>query len=416
MTGSTNGTPVDAVAAGGPAPAAAAAPATAAAVPARPRVEPKDVFGRSIRHFLEPIVPLLDDPTVSEILINGPDQVYFERAGILQPSDIRFADGALVLAAARNIADYVGRSIGEDRHSLDARLPDGSRVHVIVPPCSRQGVCVSIRKFRRAAFDLDKLVERGTLTAVAAEFLRLAVLLHRNTVISGGTGSGKTSLLNALSAAIPEQERIVVIEDTAELQLAQPHTVYLEAQPADSQGRGGVSVRDLFVDSLRMRPDRVVVGEVRRGEALDLVQAMLSGHTGALSTVHANTPRDAAIRLETLCLMSDVSLPVHVARTQVASAVHLVIQIARMPDGGRRLTAIAECLGLGPDGNYRFEDLFRFVGRGRDAEGRICGGLEPTGSRPTFAADIDALGYRDRVTLTADLFPLPGTMASGPQS
>jgi hypothetical protein len=189
MTGSTNGTPVDAVAAGGPAPAAAAALATAAAVPARPRVEPKDVFGRSIRHFLEPIVPLLDDPTVSEILINGPDQVYFERAGILQPSDIRFADGALVLAAARNIADYVGRSIGDDRHSLDARLPDGSRVHVIVPPCSRQGVCVSIRKFRRAAFDLDKLVERGTLTAAAAEFLRLAVLLHRNTVISGGTGS-----------------------------------------------------------------------------------------------------------------------------------------------------------------------------------------------------------------------------------
>lgn len=399
MTASANGTP---------------APAAAAAAPPRPRVEAKEVFGRSIRHFLAPVATLLDDPNVSEILINGPEQVYFERAGVLHPSDIRFADPSLVLAAARNIADYVGRDIGAGRHSLDARLPDGSRVHVIVPPCSRQGVCISIRKFRRSAFDLANLVDRGTLTPAAAEFLRLAVLLHRNAVISGGTGSGKTSLLNALSAAIPPQERIVVIEDTAELQLAQPHTVYLEAQPADTQGRGGVTVRDLFVDSLRMRPDRVVVGEVRRGEALDLVQAMLSGHTGALSTVHANTPRDAAIRLETLCLMSDVSLPVHVARTQVASAVHLVIQIARLPDGSRRVTAIAECLGLGPDGNYRFADLFRFVGQGRDAEGRIRGGLEATGGRPTFAADIDALGYRDQVSLTADLFPLSGGPAAEP--
>lgn len=215
-----------------------------------------------------------------------------------------------------------------------------------------------------------------------------------------------------LSAAIPEHERIVVIEDTAELQLAQPHTVSLEAQPADSHGRGGVSVRDLFVDSLRMRPDRVVVGEVRRGEALDLVQAMLSGHTGALSTVHANTPRDAANRLETLCLMSDVSIPAQVARIQVASAVHLVIQIARLPDGSRRIMEIAECLGLSPDGNYRFVELFRFVGEGRDAAGKIVGRLRPCGNRPSFAGDVDALGYRDRVQLTADLFPLPEAAAA----
>jgi len=388
------------------------APATLPAATPPPRVEAKEVYARSIRHFLAPVGPLLDDSSVSEILINGHRQIYFERSGVLYPSEIRFSDEATVFAAARNIADYVGREIGGDRHSLDARLPDGSRVHVIVPPCARQGVCISIRKFRRSAFDLEKLVEWGTLTPEAAEFLRLAVVLHRNTVISGGTGSGKTSLLNALSAAIPTQERIVVIEDTAELQLAQPHTVSLEAQPADPKGRGGVSIRDLFVDSLRMRPDRVVVGEVRRGEALDLVQAMLSGHTGALSTVHANTPRDAAIRLETLCLMSDVSLPAHVARIQVASAVHLVIQIARLPDGSRRIMEIAECLGLSTDGNYRFVELFRFVGEGRDAAGKIVGRLRPCGNRPSFAGDVDALGYRDRVQLTADLFPLPEAAAA----
>jgi pilus assembly protein CpaF len=372
-------------------------------------MNPQDVYQRSIRHFLHPVVGLLDDPTVSEILINGPSRVYFERKGRLEASDCRFQDDGFLMAVARNIAEYVGRTIGDGSHSMDARLPDGSRVHVIVPPSSRQGVCVSIRKFQKSSFDLARLVEWGSLSAEAAEFLRLSVLLHKNTVISGGTGTGKTSMLNALSTAIPEHERIIVIEDTSELQLSQPHTVYLEAQPPDVHGEGQVTIRDLFVDSLRMRPDRIVVGEVRRGEALDLIQSMISGHAGSLTTVHANTCRDAAIRLETLCLMSDVSLPVYVARTQVASAIHLVLQLTRLSDGSRRVTAIGQCHGLGADGQYVFEDLYRFSGGGRDESGRVRGELLPTGARPAFAAEIDALGYRDQVKLTSHLFAGEGS-------
>ncbi len=366
----------------------------------------KEVYSRSVRHFLHPILSLLDDPSVSEILINGPTQIYFERGGKLYLSEITFPDAGFVMAAARNIGEYVGRTIGNGQHSMDARLPDGSRVHVIVPPCSQRGVCISIRKFQKSKFDIDQLVVRQSITPEVAEFLKLAVLLHRNTVISGGTGTGKTSMLNALSSAIPESERIIVIEDTAELQLAQPHTVYLEAQPPDIHGNNAVTIRDLFVDSLRMRPDRIVVGEVRRGEALDLIQSMISGHAGSLTTVHANTPRDAAVRLETLSLMSDVSLPSSVARTQVASAIHLVIQLARMSDGSRRVTAISECRGLSAEGQYVFEDLYRFVGRGRNAEGAILGNLEPTGCTASFASDVDALGYRSNVSLTKGLFPV----------
>jgi pilus assembly protein CpaF len=367
-------------------------------------VNPNEIFERSIRHFLLPILPLLDDPSISEIMINGPSQIYFERAGKLHLSECRFPDAGFVIAAARNIGQFVGRTVGDGAHSMDARLPDGSRVHVIVPPSSRNGPCISIRRFQKSTFSLTKLVERGSLTAEAAEFLRIAVLLHRNIIISGGTGTGKTSMLNALSAAIPESERIVVIEDTAELQLAQPHTVYLEAQPPDVHGENGVTIRDLFVDSLRMRPDRIVVGEVRRGEALDLVQSMLSGHAGSLATVHANTPRDAAVRLETLSMMNDVGLPAHVARTQVSSAVQIVLQLARMSDGSRKVTAVSECRGLSPKKQYRFRDLYRFVGRGRDETGKILGELQPTEFRPSFAGEIDAFGYRDEVRLTAKMF------------
>jgi pilus assembly protein CpaF len=367
-------------------------------------IDYKQIYAETTRHFLAPIQGLLDDDSVTEVLINGHETVYCERAGKLERTDVSFSSPAALMAAARNIAEYVNRNIGGDDHSMDARLPDGSRVHVIVPPSARNGVCISIRKFKKATFDLGVLVQWGSLSEQAREFLGLVVLLHKNTVIAGGTGTGKTSLLNALSAEIPPTERIVVIEDSSELQLNQPHTVYLEAQPARPDGGGQVTIRDLFVDSLRMRPDRIVVGEVRRGEALDLIQSMISGHAGSLTTVHATTPRDAAIRLETLSLMSDVSLPVHVARMQVASAIDVVVNIVRLPDGSRKIRSISECLGLDREGEYMFEDLFRFQARGVDAEGRVQGALEWTGRTPTFAAEPHEMGYANRVQLTQPLF------------
>jgi pilus assembly protein CpaF len=365
---------------------------------------PIKIYQETTRHFLGPVRVLLDDPAVSEILINGPDNIYYEKAGRIHRSDLKFPDAASLMAAARNVAEFVNRRIDEDHHSMDARLPDGSRVHVIIPPSSRQGVCFSIRKFAKSTFKLPLLVERGSLTAEAAEFLELCVVLHKNTVISGGTGTGKTSMLNALSAAIPEYERIIVIEDSSELQLHQPHTVYLEAQPARPDGKGAVTIRDLFVDSLRMRPDRIVVGEVRRGEALDMIQSMLSGHAGALTTVHANTPRDALIRLETLCLMNEVSLPVFVARSQVASAIHVVIQIARFGDGSRRVQTISEVLELTKDANYVVQDLYCFQATGRGEDGKIQGSLIATGAKPRFSSEPFEMGYGDRVKKTAGLF------------
>ncbi|MCA9108598.1 MAG: CpaF family protein [Planctomycetaceae bacterium] len=353
----------------------------------------------------------MSDESVSEVMIVGPETVYFERFGRIHRSDCRFPSTASLMAAVRNIAEFVDRRIDEQHHSMDARLPDGSRVHAIIPPASRRGVCLTIRKFQQSSFNLGSLIQRGSMSATAAEFLEICVQLHKNIVISGGTGTGKTSMLNALSSAIPEQERIIVIEDSSELQLHQPHTVYLEAQPARPDGTPAVTIRDLFVDSLRMRPDRIVVGEVRRGEALDLIQSMLSGHSGSLTTVHANTPRDAAVRLETLCLMSDTELPVHVARTQVASAIHVVVQLVRLGDGSRRVSRISECCGLNDAGQYQWRELFQFDGHGRDEDGRILGELVPTGFQPSFADEPFALGLDDRIDQSRDLFAVPSSAA-----
>lgn len=367
-------------------------------------MNPKEIYEKTIRHFLSPVQPLMDNPEVTEVMIVGPDDVYFERRGRVEKSDCRFSGEAALSAAVRNIGEFVNRYVDAAHPSMDARLPGGERVHAIVPPASRVGTCLTIRKFQRSTFDLARLVAGGSLSAEAAEFLELCVLMHKSVVISGGTGTGKTSLLNALSTAIPDDERIIVIEDSSELQLNQPHTVYLEAQPPQPDGRGEVTIRDLFVNSLRMRPDRIIVGEVRRGEALDLIQSMISGHAGSLTTVHANTPRDAARRLETLCLMNDAELPVYVARAQVASAIHLVVQLSRYRDGSRRVKMISEALGLSDGNEYQWRDLFRFEAQGLDPDGRLRGELVATGQKPSFASEPAEMGLEDRVRLTSGLF------------
>jgi pilus assembly protein CpaF len=317
------------------------------------------IYQETLRHFLKPLWPLVEDPAVTEIMVIGPDRVYCERRGKVEPTTLSFADDAALLAAARHIAEFVGRPLGPANPVLDARLPDGSRVNVILPPASRLGTCLTIRRFLKASFSLRSLVQAGSISREAARFLIQAVRDRKNILIAGGTGTGKTSFLNALSAAIPPAERILVIEDSSELQLAQPHTVYLEAQPSNEDGEGELTIRDLFVNALRMRPDRIIVGEVRRGEALELVQSMISGHPGSLATIHASDPLSALLRLELLSRMSPVPLPPDVARSQIALAIHLVVQLARTHDGMRRVVSIAETAGLDPAGQYAVRELYR---------------------------------------------------------
>lgn len=363
------------------------------------------IFAASVGYFLEPIKRLLADDSITEVMVNGPDAIYIERRGKLQLTGLRFESEDALRSAVHNIAQWVGREITEEHPVLDARLPSGFRVHVIIPPSSRGGTCLTIRKFSKEALTLEDLVGFGSLSEIAKEFLELSVRLRKNIIIAGGTGTGKTVLLGALSRAIPEEERIVVIEDTSELRLIQTHCVYLEAKHADSTGRGGLNVRELFRNSLRMRPDRIIVGEVRGGEALDLVQSMISGHAGSLSTIHAETPRDALIRMETLSLMSGVEIPVYVARAQVASAIHLAVQIARFTeDGSRKITRITEILGLNDANQYQSCDLFVNRLKGKGPDGRLLGNLEPTGEKPSFAREPYEQGLNDSIRLTGALW------------
>lgn len=370
-----------------------------------PLMSRESIFEASVDYFLTPIRPYLEDDTVSEVMVNGFNEIYVERRGRLEKTTASFPSHDALLSAIHNVAQFVNREIDADRPIMDARLPNGSRVHVVLPPSARRGIYLTIRKFNRDIFGMEDLIHLGSMSESAKEFLEICVRLKKNIVVAGGTGTGKTSLLNAISTAIPKDERIVVIEDSSELRLAQPHTLYLEVQQPDSMGRGGVSIRDLFKASLRMRPDRIIVGEVRSGEALDMVQSMISGHAGSLTTVHATTPRDALIRLETLSLMSEVELPVYVARAQVASAINLVVQLSRYSeDGSRKISRISEACGMDANNNYLFRDLFITRIKGRTPQGRLIADLAPVGETPSFADEISEYGLESMVKHTAEMW------------
>ena len=346
-----------------------------------------------------PLEPYLRDTEVSEIMVNGPHSIYIERSGKLYPVDAQFADDAHLRRTIDKIVSRVGRRVDESSPLVDARLPDGSRVNAVVPPIALDGSLLTIRKFSADPFTDRDLISFGTFSVAVRDFLQACVLGRRNIIISGGTGSGKTTTLNVISSFIPEDERIVTIEDAAELQLRQDHVLRLESRPSNIEGRGAIPIRELVRNSLRMRPDRIVVGEVRDGAALDMLQAMNTGHDGSLTTVHANTPRDSLSRLETMVLMAGVDLPVRAIREQVAGAVDLIIQQTRLKDGSRRIVAITEVVGM--EGEVvTLQDIFTFdYSAGRDESGRFRGQLVPTGIRPKFTQELADLGVELPFTL-----------------
>jgi len=358
------------------------------------------MYTESLRAFLKPVVPYLDDDSVSEIMINGPTDVWIERKGLLSKTDAQFSVEGL-LGAARNMAQFVGRPLSEENPRLDARLPDGSRIHVVLPPIAKCGTTIAIRKFFKDKLTPDALLKFGSLTQPMLTLIRAAIETKLNMVVSGGTGSGKTTLLNILSSLIPGDERILTIEDSAELQLNQEHLVSFESRPADKFGKGEVNMGDLLHSALRLRPDRIVVGEVRGGEAFHLMQAMNTGHGGSMATCHANTPTDSLRRLESLCLMSGVELPMVAVRAQVASAINLVVCCERLHDGSRKTIAISEVLPLDDKGEYRTQDIFVFTPVVKNAEGKMLGYHGPTGIIPTFVAKARAYGFSE---LTEEFF------------
>lgn len=359
-------------------------------------------FEASLEFFLSPVLPLLRDPEVSEIMINGADRIYIEKAGRLTLTGIRFGLEADVQAAANNIAQFVGQPLSSERPLLDGRLPDGSRVCIVLGDLSSRGTHINIRRFARNTASPGFLLEKDALTPLAMEFLLLAVEGHQNILVSGGAGSGKTTMVNVLTHGFNDDERVVVIEDTRELQVQKPHVVQLEARPADAYGRGQVTVRDLFVTALRMRPDRIVVGEVRRGEALDMIQAMTSGHHGSLTTLHASSPADTCYRLETMALMADVGLPLFALRRQVASAIDLVVQTARQTSGRRLVTHVSEVRFDEATDNYIVDDIFRLNEKpGTDGTSTYL--LEPTGHRPKLLKALQFEGLTHKMNLTKSM-------------
>ena len=348
---------------------------------------------------LGPIEPLLKDDSVTDILVNGHDQVFVERHGLLELTGTRFQDDKHLLRIIQKIVSAVGRRIDESSPYVDARLADGSRVNAIIPPLAIDGPALSIRKFARQWISIDRLIELNSLPSAMAEVMKAIVGSRRNVLISGGTGSGKTTLLNAMSSFINHRERIVTIEDSAELQLQQEHVVRLETRPPNIEGRGEVTQRDLVKNALRMRPDRIIVGEVRSGEAFDMLQAMNTGHDGSMTTVHANTPRDALSRVEQMIGLSGVDISPRSARAQIASAMNIVIQIERLVDGHRRVVSLSEITGMEGE-TIMMQEIFRYKTVGRREDGTVVGHFEATGIRPKFLAETAAYG----ISLSPELF------------
>jgi pilus assembly protein CpaF len=333
---------------------------------------------------LGPLEQLLADDTVSEIMVVTPQTIFVERHGRIELTDLRFTDDETVRAVIERIVTPLGRRIDESTPLVDARLKDGSRVNGIIKPLSIRGACITIRKFAKRALSLEDLIQVGTLTTQIARFLTRSVVVKKNILVSGGTGSGKTTLLNVFSGSIPSVERIITIEDAAELRLPQPHVVSLESRPPNLEGKGEITIRDLVRNALRMRPDRIIVGECRGGEALDMMQAMNTGHEGSMTTIHANSPREALVRLETLCLMAGLQLPSAAVREQIAQSIHLVVHQARLSDGSRRITSVSEVAGLDENGDIRVRDIFEFVRTDTGPRGEVIGEFRLTGFLPSF--------------------------------
>jgi pilus assembly protein CpaF len=358
-----------------------------------------NIFAATVEHFLEPIMPFMNDPSVAEIMVNAHDEVYIEKEGQLVRTDAKFEDENALMAAVNNVLQYTGKRLTPEHPLIDSRLPDGSRVHVILYPLCRTSTCMTIRKFAKIMFDGHHLVELGSWTEEVREYLEICVLAEKNILVAGGTSSGKTCLLNVLSGFIPNHQRIVVIEDSAELELQQDHVISLESRPPDRWGRGEVGIRELFRSSLRLRPDRIIIGECRGGEALDIIQAMTSGHAGSMSTLHAHTAMDALNRLETLAMMSKIELPLHALRAQVASAIDVVVQMTRFPDGRREITQVCEILPLTDDGHYQHQEVF-IHDVSPDGRGRLVW----TGRASAFRKEPKLRLLRGRWDLTKKLF------------
>ena len=347
------------------------------------------VFVNSIKNFLAPIWPLLEDEKVTEVMINRHDEIWVEIRGKIQKTDAKFKDEDALRSAVNNIAQSVGRRITDEEPRLDARLPNGFRVAAVIPPCSRKGTTVAIRKFATVQFTFKDYINFGAMTADAAQFLDICMKLGKNVLVSGGTGSGKTTLLSVLSNRIPRGQRVIVIEDSSELKVDYEHVVFFETQQPDEQGVGEVSIRDLLKSSLRLRPDRIIVGEVRGSEALELIQAMNTGHKGCMGTIHANSAEDALVRLEALAQGGDSQLSEKALRHQIASAIDVVVQISRYSDGSRRLASISEVLGFDSAGAYNVVPIYEIPRLVKMADGKLKGEIQPTGIIPTFMTEIE---------------------------